>query len=87
MMKNKKAQWMKIATIALAMIFLVISLYIIGPRLSEANENIGKLDSCKMKKGICKEKCGNDESEYENAFGCGSGKEEKNKFCCVPQNI
>ena len=82
---NKKAQWGKVTSIIIAIIFMVILVYIIKNSLGSSKSNLDVLQSCDGQKGHCKPSCESNEDSNYKALGCGSGKYAGSDYCCIPQ--
>ena len=87
MYKNKKAMdWMIVVSAAIAVFVLAVTIVFIGKGTSEANTNLGNLQSCKGQKGECKKICLENEIGQFKALGCGSGDFKDKEYCCLPPN-
>lgn len=86
MLKNKKRAdawfWMVSAIIAIGI--FVVTWIIVGKSLASSKSNLDNFQSCEGQKGHCRKSCLQGEIENYRSLGCGSGKFEKEEYCCIP---
>jgi hypothetical protein len=87
MMKNKKAQTIKIIImLVIGLVVLGMMIYLGYKYILGTGEDIGQLGSCEGQGGQCKASCGENERKFFG-LGCPKQKGGSDKFCCIPEDI
>lgn len=90
MIKNKKAnEWFWLVTALIAIVFLVVTLVIVGKSLASSKSNLDTYQDCDLRKGgrcVALETDCNKPGEmaYFRNLGCGDEKRKEKPYCCLP---
>lgn len=90
MIKNKKAnEWFWLVTALIAIVFLVVTLVIVGKSLAGSKSNLDAYQNCDLRKGGHCEASETDcnkpgEIAYFRNLGCGDEKRKEKPYCCLP---